>query len=314
MATMSSNDNGAPGTGAAVVERVDEVKAAVGQAVEATGQQAGALAEKAAASVNAVADKVPRPHGNIAGHNYPLNVGREERALSLVAGVPLALVGAARRGPLGTLMLLAGGEMVYRGLTGHCPVYQLVGLDTAQAAVGRNVSVPYEQGIRVEESISIGRPRLEVYDFWRNFENLPRFMQHLERVTVLDAERSHWVAKAPAGTAVEWDAEIINEEPGTRIGWRSLSGSQVPNAGSVQFLDDGAGGTLLKVELEYKPPAGLVGAAVAKLFGEEPAQQVREDLRRLKHVLETGQVERLTPGQRSAQDEWAPWADERAGD
>jgi uncharacterized membrane protein len=136
--------------------------------------------------------------------------------------------------------------------------------------------------------VTIDKPAEELYGFWRNFENLPSFMEHLERVKVIDDRRSHWVAKAPAGE-VEWDAEIINEEPNRTIAWRSIDGSDVHSAGSVRFLDAGNGrGTDVRVTLEYLPPAGEAGRWVAKLFGEEPQQQVRDDLRHFKEHMEAG--------------------------
>jgi uncharacterized membrane protein len=141
------------------------------------------------------------------------------------------------------------------------------------------------EGIKVEHTITVNRPREEVYHFWRQLENLPRFMDHLESVTVLDEDRSHWVAKAPAGTKVEWDASIQDEIENELIAWRSLPGSDIDNAGSVHFLPAGEG-TEVRVVLSYDPPAGRVGAAVAKLLGEEPEQQVEQDLRRFKQVME----------------------------
>jgi uncharacterized membrane protein len=145
-------------------------------------------------------------------------------------------------------------------------------------------------GIRVRKAITIDRPRDEVYRFWRNFENLPRFMQHLERVRVLDARRSRWVARAPAGASVEWTAELIEDQPNELIVWRSVDGATVPNTGSVQFTPASHGGTAVLVELRYQPPGGRLAALVAKLFGEEPDIQVGSDLRRLKQVLELGEV------------------------
>jgi uncharacterized membrane protein len=147
------------------------------------------------------------------------------------------------------------------------------------------------QGTKVEQSITINRPVLEVYRFWRNFQNLPRFMDHLEAVTVIDETHSHWVAKGPAGTRAEWDAVIHNEIDDELIAWRSLPGSEIKNAGSVHFRPsaDGAG-TEVRVVLSYEPPAGKVGVAFAKLLGEEPSKQVADDLRRLKQVLDSGEV------------------------
>jgi uncharacterized membrane protein len=138
----------------------------------------------------------------------------------------------------------------------------------------------------VERSVLVNRPAHELYQFWRNFENLPRFMDHLESVTVIDENQSHWVAKAPAGTRVEWNAAIHNEIEDELIAWRSLPGADVNNAGSVHFTPAGEGRTEVRVVLSYEPPAGKMGAAIAKLLGEEPSQQVEDDLRRFKQVME----------------------------
>ncbi|HUR95729.1 MAG TPA: SRPBCC family protein [Gemmatimonadales bacterium] len=145
-------------------------------------------------------------------------------------------------------------------------------------------------GVQVKRSITVWAPQDEVYKFWRNFENLPRFMQHLEAVEVLDDRRSRWKAKAPVGTSVEWDAEIVDDRPNELIAWRSTGHSDVPNRGTVRFAPAPQGGTEISVELSYSPPGGRLGAAVAKLFGEEPDIQVGDDLRRFKQVLELGEV------------------------
>src|SRR4051812_22699585 len=146
-------------------------------------------------------------------------------------------------------------------------------------------------GVRVEQVVTINRPIEQVYEFWRNFENLPRFMRHLEEVTVLGNRRSRWRAKAPAGMTVEWEAELIQEKEHDWIAWRSLPGSQIDNSGSVRFeRAPGARGTELCVQLQYRPPAGALGRAFAWLFGEEPAQQIAEDLRRFKQLMETGEI------------------------
>lgn len=192
-------------------------------------------------------------------------------------------------------MALIGGGLVYRGTTGHCSTYQAMGIDTAHHGAG----VAGNRGIKVEKSVLVNKAPEELYRFWHNFENLPRFMNHLESVQVRDDRRSHWVAKAPLGTTVEWDAEIINEKENELIAWRSLEGADVSNAGSVRFQPARGGrGTEVKVSLEYDPPAGVLGAAVAKLFGEEPNQQVEEDLRRFKQLMETGVIP-TTEGQSS---------------
>jgi uncharacterized membrane protein len=143
------------------------------------------------------------------------------------------------------------------------------------------------------KNITINRPPEEVYAFWRNFENLPQFMYHLESVQVLDDGRSHWVAKAPAGMKVSWDAEITEDVPNQRIAWKSTEKADVPNAGVVRFVPAPQDrGTEVQVEIEYSPPGGKIGKTVALLFGEEPGQQIKGDLNRFKQVMETGEMVR----------------------
>jgi uncharacterized membrane protein len=151
--------------------------------------------------------------------------------------------------------------------------------DTRAALGGRG-------GIIVHESETINRPASELYRFWRTLENLPRTMSYLESVTDLGGGRSHWVARARGIGRVEWDAEIINDQPGKLVAWRSLPGSDVTSAGSVNFDETEDGGTRVTVRLQYDPPAGKLGALVAKILGDDPARQIRDDLRKLKQQLE----------------------------
>ncbi|HEX8138938.1 MAG TPA: SRPBCC family protein [Pyrinomonadaceae bacterium] len=223
------------------------------------------------------------------------NVSEIERWASGIGGGALAVYGVTRLlsggSVSGAVLALIGGALVYRGATGHCNMYEALGINTAEGASDNPVvSVPAGSGIRVEKSITINRSPQELYSFWRRFENLPRFMNHLESVTTTGGGRSHWVAKAPAGTTVEWDAEVYNEKEGELIAWRSLDGADVDNAGSVRFEPTGAGTTLVRVTLRYDPPGGALGAAVARLFGENPEQQIEEDLGRFKQVMETGEA------------------------
>jgi uncharacterized membrane protein len=156
---------------------------------------------------------------------------------------------------------------------------------------GRHDGAHAERGISVNKSTTVNRPREEVYRFWHNFENLPQFMQHLEAVQVTGDRLSHWKAKAPAGMTVEWDAEVTEDRRNELIAWRSTGKADVENSGVVRFeRAPGGRGTQVHVELRYEPPGGKLGALVAKLFGEEPNQQVAGDLRRFKQVLETGEV------------------------
>ena len=152
---------------------------------------------------------------------------------------------------------------------------------------------PYEYAVEAKRAITVNRSREEVYQAWRDLRNLPRFMQNLEAVEMTGENRSHWVAKAPAGTSVEWDAQITDDQPNERISWRSLPGSQVENAGSVRFTTaPGERGTEVHVEIRYTPPAGKLGAVVAKIFGKDAGQQMASDLRRFKQVMETGEIAR----------------------
>jgi uncharacterized membrane protein len=188
-------------------------------------------------------------------------------------------------------MAIAGSGLMLHGITGRSYLYQLLGIRTASAGQGKSVSVPYEVGTRANAAITINRPRPELFAFWREFTNLPMFMRHLKEVRLKDANQSHWVAGGPAGVGVEWDAEVIREVESELISWRSLPGSGLDVAGSVQFRDaPGGRGCEILVELQYNAPAGAVGALVAKLFRRDPATEIEEDLFRLKQQLEAGEI------------------------
>lgn len=166
--------------------------------------------------------------------------------------------------------------------------------------------------IRLVKAVTINRSPEELYRFWRDFRNLPRFMKHLESVEVTGENRSHWVARAPAGTTVEWDAEIFEDRPGELIAWRSLEGADVDNVGTVRFdRAPGGRGAIVRVNLQYRPPAGLIGKGVAKLFGENPEWQVKDDLRRFKQVMETGEVI-TTEGQSAGRASSTSWRYDRS--
>lgn len=224
-----------------------------------------------------------------------INVGDAERWLSAIGGGALAAFGFLRGSWGGWALAGLGGTLMWRGISGVCPMYKRMGMSTAQ---------PQSRGIEVHESVAINASPAELYTFWRNFENLPQFMNHLESVTIKSDQRSHWVAKAPAGTTVEWDADITEERENEYIAWHSQPGADVENGGRVEFVPMGEGrGTQVKVHIVYNPPAGKLGALVAKLFGEEPNQQISEDLRRFKRIMETGEIattEGQPHGERSA--------------
>jgi uncharacterized membrane protein len=232
-------------------------------------------------------ENLRRPRGN----DNSINVGKTERLVSGLAAAAVAAV-ALRRKRLRPLLLPLAANLISRAVTGRCPVNRAIGRNSARGGrVSPVASVRRGEGIKVEKSVMVNRPAADVYHFWRNFENLPRFMDHLESVTVIDETRSRWVAKAPAGTKVEWDAAIHNEIEDELIAWRSLPGADVNNAGSVHFTPAADGSTTeVLVVLSYEPPAGKLGATVAKLLGEEPSKQVEDDLRRFKQVMEAAEA------------------------
>lgn len=160
-------------------------------------------------------------------------------------------------------------------------------------------SVTENRGVKLVKTLTINRPMDELYAFWRDFANLPKFMKHLKNVTVLDEKTSHWEVTAPGGGTARWDALIINERPCELIAWRSADGSEIANAGSVRFKRSPSGrGTEVTVALEYVPPAGRLGQTIARWLGEEPEHQVRDDLNRFKWFMETGEIP-TTEGQTS---------------
>ena len=228
----------------------------------------------------------------ITHRKHAVNITQAERIASAFGGGLLTVAGLRRRSGAGLAMVFLGGDLLRRAFTGHSYAYEAMGFRTAPLGQGaETTSVPYELGVRVDQAITIARPRQEIYGFWRSLSNLPRFMTNLESIAELDGNRSHWVARGPAGRRIEWDAMIHNEREGELIAWRSLPGSDVDHAGSVIFRDaPGGRGTEVLVELQYNPPAGALGAIVASLWGREPGQQIQEDLHRLKTLLEVGEV------------------------
>ncbi|HZS62519.1 MAG TPA: SRPBCC family protein [Gemmatimonadaceae bacterium] len=191
----------------------------------------------------------------------------------MIGGGTLAVYGMRRRDRTGALLTAVGGSIIVGAI--------------AEGAT----PVDGQRMIYVERSVTIDAPADELYSYWRQLSHLPEIMRHLESVTEISPTRSRWVAHAPGGTRVSWEAEIVDDTPGQRISWRSLPHAAVPNAGSVRFQEAPANrGTEVHVRLTYDPPFGRPGATVAKLFGEEPDIQVREDLRRFKRKMETGEL------------------------
>lgn len=218
-----------------------------------------------------------------------VNVGRGERLFSAVVGGLLAAYGLKRRGRAGYGMAAVGAEMLYRSATGHCHAYSALGISTHdERTIGEPVVINHDKAVEVRRSIDVARPREELFAVWRDFSKLPHFMTHLERVDVLSSTKSHWVTKAPIGMTVEWDAEIVGERANEWIAWQSVEPSQVPNNGTVMFRDAPSGGTEIFVTLEAQPPAGKIGALVARMFGKSPDRQVRMALERFKEMAEAG--------------------------
>jgi len=226
--------------------------------------------------------------------NSTVNVAGVERWASAIGGAALAAYGVKQlkdRSPAGAALAAAGSALIYRGATGHCHVYEAAGINTAAGDGDTRAALSGERGVNLEEVVTINADPDALYAFWRRFDLLPSFMPHLVAVDAIDSRRSHWVARAPGGRTVQWDAEIINEIPGELIGWRTLDGADVVSAGSVRFRPaTGGRGTEVRVRLQYDPPAGKIGAALAWLLGHDPASTIREDLRRFKQLMETGEI------------------------
>ena len=158
------------------------------------------------------------------------------------------------------------------------------------ATAATDLSGAAEGNAPVARSVTINRPIGEIYAYFRDFANLPTFMENVVSIAVLDATRSHWVVKAPAGRTVEWDARVTEEATDRFIAWSSEPGADVANSGRIDFRDAGARGTVVTATIQYDPPAGIVGKIIAKMFQREPAIQARRDLRRFKQLMETGEI------------------------
>ena len=207
-----------------------------------------------------------------------MNVGTPERIVSALGGAALTVMALRDiKSPAGVSMLLTGGFLLVRGLSGYCAVNN---------ALGRNTARKPGSPVEVATTVSLDKPRSEVYSFWRKLENLPRFMKHLEAVEEIDQTRSKWTAKGPAGVgSVSWEAEIVEDHQNEFVSWRSLPGSTVDNAGQVRFIETPRG-TDIKVQMTYRLPAGDVGSFAGRLFGPMAEKMMKEDLKGLKKVME----------------------------
>ena len=219
--------------------------------------------------------------------------------------INLAVLGKAAASPHTNKLRVAAAAAAVTGVT-------VLDFKASQQLTEVADAIEDDDSIHVKKSVMINRPVEEIYRYWRDFKNLPQVMEHLESVQVIDEKRSRWAAKGPAGKRIEWEAEITDDRRNELIAWRSLEGSSVENSGSVRFEEaPGGRGTLVRVELNYRPPAGLLGATIAKLLGEEPKLQVQEDLRRLKQLMEAGEVI-TTEGQPAGWTHSTSWKYDRA--
>jgi uncharacterized membrane protein len=226
------------------------------------------------------ADNEFQPHE---GRSGIINVGNNERIFSAAAGAFLLSSGINNlfKSPISALVRTAiGGMLLYRGASGHCPIY---------ASMGKTGGVSHTQNINIRTSLIVNKPKDEVYAFWRKLENLPLFMKHIASVTEIDAKHSHWEATIPGNIGkVKWNAEIVKEEPGYLIGWQSIPNSMINNAGKVTFNDALNGqGTELEVVITYHPPAGEIGSGVAKALNPVFEKMVRQDVMNFKDYIET---------------------------
>lgn len=223
--------------------------------------------------------------------HHRASVGPLERVAAITTATAVMAYGLSRRSFPGVCLAAAATPLAYRGLAGEWP--RVANGHSPRART--RAALAGDRGIHVRESVRLEKPIDEVYRFWRDLENLPKFMRYLDEVRDLGNGRSRWVAKGPAGTRVSWEAEIINEIENKVIGWQSLPRADVISAGSVNFDTVRNGrSTQVSVHLQYAPPAGRAGSLLATLFGREPSQTVREDLRRLKQLLEAGEFPHAT--------------------
>jgi uncharacterized membrane protein len=215
-----------------------------------------------------------------------INLNWPERYLSVAAGVKLSFSGIRNifKRPFASLLKIgAGGYLLNRGITGHCELY---------AQAGKNSLSPVN--VNIKTSFTVNKPRNVVYNFWRKLDNLPLFMNHLEFVDVIDNERSHWVLKLPTGVAkVSWDAEIVMDVPYELLGWSSLPGSIIDNAGKIRFRDTDEGGTLIDLVITYQPPAGGLGASVAHILNPVFKNMVDTDVQNFKQYMDLADLEEV---------------------
>ncbi len=221
-----------------------------------------------------------------------INVGRVERLISVLGGGGLILYGLASSDLRGLVWMLFGGELLRRGITGHDYVYQLLDVGTVSESPSTVTSLPNNQGITVRRSMTIERSPEDLYRFWRNVENAPGYMHFVSSVQISGERTSHWTARVPGNKVVEWDSEITEDVPNQLIAWKTTNGIPFAgNAGRVRFIpasDDK--GTVVTSEVDFYWPGGTLRSEIGKLFGHLPEQELRENLRRFKQLIEAGEV------------------------
>ena len=212
------------------------------------------------------------------------NVGNTERWASALGGGALVLWGLRRASLTGLAAAAAGAALTWRGVSGWCNVYGALGIDRA----GERPTVG-NLGVKIDRSVVVAASPERLYAFWRNLGNLPRIMSHVDRVESLSETRSRWHATGPAGVPIEWEAEIINDQPPALIAWRTVAGAPVTHAGSVRFVPS-AGGTRIDVSLQYDPPGGTLAHSVAALMDADAGARVGHDLDEFKRAVESGRM------------------------
>jgi uncharacterized membrane protein len=223
------------------------------------------------------------------------SISNMERQMLLVSGGVCLVAASRRRSWVGLALGVLGTGLVYQGVTGRSLVRNVIDARDETAVFSPHATsqatAVAPTGIEIRQSITINTPPAEAYQFWRRLENLPRFMEHLASVRPLDDRRSHWVLKAPAGMTLEWDAQIIEDRPNELIAWETLPDTAVQHTGMVWFAPaPGNRGVEVAVFLKYDPPGGIFGEAFAHLTNAITKQQVKEEIRRFKQIMETGEV------------------------
>lgn len=216
-----------------------------------------------------------------AGSSLQLNVSTTERVISVMGGSYL-LVNALVKKEFDVVKVMAAAFLLFRGVTGHCPGYN---------AIGKTEVDHHTKNVNIRTSLTVNKPRHEVYGFWRRLENLPKFMKHLENVTVVDENISEWKARIPGGVGnLSWRSEIVKDEPGALLSWHSVPESDIENAGKIQFEDADNLGTQVNVVISYHAPLGIVGEKAAQLINPVFERMVKDDVENFKHYIETGEA------------------------